>query len=106
MPKYLIQANYTLEGGRGVAKEGASGRRAAIEKLVGSMGGKLEAMYYAFGNTDVYCILDMPDNVSVAAASMAVNLGGGATARTTVLLTVEEVDAAVKRLPEYRAPGR
>ena len=107
MSKYLIQANYTTEGARGVIKEGASGRRAAIEKLVKSMGGSLEAFYYAFGDVDVFAIIDMPDNVSVFATAAAINAsGGGAAVRTTVLLTVEEVDAAAKRLPAYRAPGQ
>lgn len=106
MPKYLAQVNYSAEGARGVVKEGASGRRTAVEKLIKPMGGSIESFYFAFGDTDAFLILDMPDNVSVAAVAMAVNVSGAATVRTTVLLTLEEVDAATKRLPAYRAPGQ
>lgn len=106
MPKYLAQGNYSVEGARGLVKEGAAGRRAAVEKLIKSMGGTLECMYYAFGDTDVFVVVDMPDNVSVCALATAINLSGAVSLRTTVLLTVEEVDMATKKLPTYRAPGQ
>lgn len=105
MPKYLAQANYSAEGARGLVKEGASGRRTSIEKLIKSMGGSLESMHFAFGDTDVFVILDMPDNVSVCALAAAINMSGMVSVRTTVLMTVEEVDMATKKLPAYRAPG-
>ena len=67
MPKYLIQANYVGEGLKGLLKEGGSSRRATIEKLLGSVGGRVEAFYYAFGDTDAFVIVDLPDNVTAAA---------------------------------------
>jgi uncharacterized protein with GYD domain len=106
MPKYLIQANYVGEGLKGLLKEGGSSRRAAVEKLYGSVGGKVEAFYYAFGETDLFMIADVPDNVSAAALSLAVNASGAATSKVTVLMTAEEMDAAVKKTTSYRAPGK
>lgn len=106
MPKYLIQANYVGEGLRGLLKEGGSSRRAAVEKLFGSVGGKVEAFYYAFGDADLFIIADVPDNVTAAALSLIVNAAGSATARVTVLLTAEEIDAAAKMTAAYRAPGQ
>jgi uncharacterized protein with GYD domain len=106
MPKYLIQANYIGEGLKGLLKEGGSSRRAAIEKLFESVGGKVEAFYYAFGDTDVFVIADVPDNVTAAAVSLTVNAAGAATAKVTVLLTAEEIDTAVKKSPSYRPPGQ
>lgn len=106
MPKYLVQANYAGEGLKGLLKEGGSSRRAAIEKLYASVGGKVEAFYYAFGGTDLFIIADIPDNVSAAALSLAVNATGAATTKVTVLLTVEEIDAAAKKAISYRAPGK
>ena len=106
MPKYLIQANYVGEGLKGLLKEGGSGRRAATEKLFGSVGGRIETFYYAFGDTDLFIIADVPDNVSAAALSLTVNAAGAATAKVTVLLTAEEIDAAAKKTPRYRAPGQ
>ncbi len=106
MPKYLVQANYAGDGVKGLLKEGGTGRRAAVEKLLGSVGGKLESIYFAFGATDAFIIADLPDNVTAAALSLTVNASGAASSRITVLLTPEEVDAATKMSPSYRAPGR
>ena len=49
MPKYLFTGSYSAEGARGVLKEGGTGRRAATEKLVASLGGKVEAYYFDHG---------------------------------------------------------
>ena len=106
MSKYLVQANYVSEGVKGLLKEGGSSRRAAVEKLFGSVGVKVEVFYYAFGDTDVFIIADMPDNVTAAALSLTVNASGAVTSKVTVLLTAEEIDAAVKKTPSYRAPGQ
>jgi uncharacterized protein with GYD domain len=105
MAKYMIQANYLDDGVEGLMKEGGSSRRAVVEKLAGSLGGKVECMYYAFGDTDVFVILDLPDNVSAAAASLVTNASGAVATHTTVLLTPEEMDEAAKRTPAYRPPG-
>ena len=60
MARYLIQATYTAEGTRGLTKDGGSGRRAAVDKAVAGVGGKLESFYYAFGATDVFSVVDVP----------------------------------------------
>ena len=106
MAKYLVQANYVGEGLKGLLKEGGSSRRAAVEKLFGSVGARVEAFYYAFGDTDLFVIADVPDNVTAAALSLIVNAAGAATARITVLLTAEEIDAATKKTATYRPPGQ
>jgi uncharacterized protein with GYD domain len=104
MSKYLLEVDYTLEGVRGLKSEGGSARVAAASALIEGLGGKVESFYFGFGATDVFVIVDMPDNVS-AAAALAVSAGGGATSRTVVLLTGAEMDAAVKKETTYRAPG-
>jgi len=106
MPKYLVSANYVGEGIKGLLKEGGSSRKAAVEKLVGSLGGSVESMYYAFGETDLYIIADMPDNASMAALALVVGASGAVTLTTTVLMTPEEVDEAAKKTPNYSAPGQ
>jgi len=106
MPKYLIEANYVGEGVKGLLKEGGSSRRDAAERAVKSVGGTLEAFYFAFGESDAYVIGDVPDNVSMAALALTISAGGAVTVKTTVLMTPEEVDAAVKKSPSYRPPGR
>ncbi len=106
MPKYLVQANYVGDGLKGLLKEGGSSRRAAVEKLFESVGVRVEAFYYAFGDTDLFVIADAPDNVTVAGISLTVNAAGAATVKVTVLLTAEEIDAAAKKTPSYRPPGQ
>lgn len=105
MPKYLIKANYTVEGIRGLQKEGGTGRREAVEKLLSGLGGTLEAFYYAFGDTDVYLIVELPDNISAAAINVTVAAAGAVGLETTVLLTPEEIDEASKKSVDYRPPG-
>ncbi len=105
MPKYLIEASYTLEGVRGLQRSGGTNRRDAIATVAESVGGQLESFYFAFGDHDVYVIVDLPDNETAAAVALTVGAGGAATTRTVVLLSPEEVDSAAKRSVDYRPPG-
>ncbi|GAA3103986.1 GYD domain-containing protein [Streptosporangium carneum] len=105
MPKYLIQASYTVDGLKGVLQEGGTGRRQAVERLVESVGGRVEQVYFAFGETDVYVIAEIPNNVASAAVGLTVSAAGKARTRTVVLLTAEEIDEAARQEVVYRAPG-
>lgn len=105
MAKFMVKASYTTEGARGLAKEGGSGRRKAISKLVEGLGGKVEAFYFAYGEDDVYVIVDLPDAAAGLALSLAVNSSGAVKLSTTPLITPEEMDAACQRAVAYRAPG-
>jgi uncharacterized protein with GYD domain len=106
MPKYLVQVNYVGEGVKGLLKDGGSKRRAVVEKLFKSLGGTIEAFYYAFGDTDLYIIGDFADHATVAAAILTVTSTGTVTCKTTVLLTPEELDEAAKKTPTYSPPGQ
>lgn len=106
MPKYLFQGSYTEQGLKGVLKEGGSKRREVVEQLAKGMGGTLEVFYYAFGGDDFFIIVDLPDNVNATAASLMVNATGTLKARTTVLITPEEVDQATEKTVNYRPPGQ
>ena len=105
MPKYLVQANYLEDGLKGLLKEGGTGRRDAVERLVASVGGTVDTFYFAFGERDLFAIVDLPDNASAAGLSMTVNASGMVAVSITVLLTPEEIDAAAKATVSYRAPG-
>ncbi|PYM85033.1 MAG: GYD domain protein [Candidatus Rokuibacteriota bacterium] len=106
MPKYLFQASYNAEGAKGVMKDGGSGRRTAVEQLVKGMGGRLEAIYFAFGDVDAFVIADVPGNGDAAAAALAANASGVMHVKTTVLLSPEEMDQATKKAVNFRPPGR
>ena len=103
--KFLIQGSYTAEGAKGLIKEGGTGRRAAIEKSLEGLGGKLESFYFTYGTNDVNVICDIPDAVSGLALSLAVNSSGAVRISTTPLLSVEDVDAACKKAVTYRPAG-
>ncbi len=108
MPKYLIQASYTVEGTKGLlkARNGGTKRRTAVSVLMKQLGGRVEAFYYAFGDTDVYVIVEAPDNVTAAAVSLAITASGAVSLKTTPLLSPDEIDQATKKSVTYRPPGR
>ena len=105
MAKFLIRANYVGDGIKGLAAEGGSKRRDAAKTAIESVGGSLECMYFAFGETDVYAICDVPDNATAAALSFTINSTGAVALNLTPLMTADEVDAAVGKKPTYRPPG-
>src|SRR5580693_24600 len=97
MPKYLVHATYTAEGARGFLKSGGTARRKAVEELLASLNGKLEAFYFTFGDEDAILIIDLPDQVACSAIGLAVAASGSMRTRSTVLIPPEEVDEAIKR---------
>lgn len=104
MPKFLAQGTYTFEGIQGLLNEGGTARRAAIEAAVTAMGGKLEAFYFAFGETDVYAIVDVPDNVTAAALSLGIAASGVGGIKSALLLTPEEIDKAAGKAQKFQRP--
>lgn len=106
MAKYLARASYSAEGVRGVVKDKASGRRAAVAKLAESLGGKLECYYFAYGADDVVSIVDLPDQAAAVSFSLTVNSAGTVKLSMTPLLTVEEMDAGIGKHATYRPPGK
>ncbi len=105
MPKYLLEVAYTAQGAKGVLKDGGSKRRAAAQKAIKGLGGKMEAFYFAFGETDVVVIAELPDAVAAAAMSMAVASTGAADTRVRVLLSAEDIDKAARKTTSYTPPG-
>ncbi len=107
MSAYLVQAAYTGEawGTQVKSPKSAMDRiRPAIEKL----GGRIESMYYAFGDHDIIATVDFPDNASAAAFSMAAAAGGAVrSVKTTPLMALEEGVEAMKKAggSGYRPPG-
>ena len=105
MAKYLIRGSYTAEGAKGLIKEGGTGRKAAVQKALEGLGGKLEAIYFTFGADDVLVICDIPDAISGLALSLVVNASGAVRISTSPLFSVDEVDAAGKKAVSYRPAG-
>ena len=105
MIKFLIKASYTSEGVKGLLKAGGTNRKQAVDKMISELGGKLEAFYYAFGEADVYAIVEVPDAATVTAVSLNINSTGLVHTSATILIDPEEVDKATKISVSYRSPG-
>ena|SRR5581483_5082238 len=105
MPKFLVHANYTAEGTKGLLKEGAAHRRKAVEQLLVSLGGRLEAFYFTFGEDDAILIIDLPDTESALSVGFAVRASGMVQSKTTVLMAIEDVERAIEHHVKYAPPG-
>ena len=107
MAKFLIEATYSDEGLLGLAADGAAKRLRDVKAAAKSLGGKVDAFYFSFGDSDVVGIADFPDNSSAAAFSMAATSSGAVSIRTTPLLTGDEMDKSIAKMAKakYRAPG-
>lgn len=105
MAKYLFLSTFSAEGVRGLLKDGGTSRVAASAAMANSLGGSLDALYFAFGDADVYTIADLPDNAAAESVALTIRASGASSIRTIVLMTPAEVDGAVKKTPTYRAPG-
>jgi uncharacterized protein with GYD domain len=108
MARYLFQASYTSEAWAAQVSH-PQNRIEVIRPVIERLGGQFECAYLAFGEYDVIGIMEMPDNVSAAAFSLAAAAGGALKAiKTTPLLTIEEGMAAMQKAAGagYRPPGR
>ena len=106
MPKFLIEGSYTAEGLQGLAKDKASGRQAALEESLKTLGGKLDGIYYALGEADIYVLCECPDHVTAAAFALAASSSGLVRTKTIPLMTVAETDRALGMKTGYKAPGK
>jgi uncharacterized protein with GYD domain len=102
----MFIARYDSAGAKGVVAKGGSARAAVIEKLAADLGGRMETFDFAFGEDDVYTLVELPDNKAAAAVALAVNSTGLVHVRTVVLMTPAEVDAATKQDVGYTPPGQ
>lgn len=105
MAKYLLRGSFTQSGWEGIASEGGSARRQAAIDALGSVGGSLEAFYFALGPDDFYTIVELPDNAAAIAITTAGNLSGKFSIHATALLTLEEIDQAMHLSVDFRSPG-
>ena len=105
MARFMYKVSYSKEGMQGVMKEGAANRRTFIEKMAAEVGGSVSSFDFAFGETDVYAIVEMPDQITAAAVATAVGASGAGNIETVVLLSAEDIDRAIAKNVPYRAPG-
>ena len=96
MSKYLFQLAYTGDAWTAQVKNPQNALNRATT-VIESLSGKIESLYYAFGEYDLIGIMDMPSNVNAAAVSLAVSAGGAVKSiRITPLMEMDEGVAAMK----------
>ncbi len=107
MAHYLLEVGYTSAAWKTLLKK-PQDRTKAIRPVIEKLGGSLTGAWFAFGEHDLVIIVEMPDNVSAAAFSLAAAAGGAVRGiKTTPLLSIAEGLAAMKRATQtgYRPPG-
>lgn len=104
MSKYLIRGNYVGDGIAGLRKDGGAKRLAAATAAVESVGGTLDCLYFAFGDTDLFGIIDVPDEAAAFDASLLVNASGAVSITLTPLFDPSVIGSGSSG--SYTAPGR
>jgi uncharacterized protein with GYD domain len=90
MPYYLVQLSYTKEAIK-TLDEHPHNRTEAARPAFEELGITIQEGFLAFGEYDVVLLCEAPDNVHMAAISMAVTAGGAiAHYKTTPLMTWDE----------------
>ena len=105
MPKYLVNVSYTVEGAKGLRKDGGTKRFDVAKNALQSLGGKLESFYFCLGQYDAVAIVELPDPTTLAAFSLAVSVAGGAECASSELLTPADMDRACSKKTAYKGPG-
>ena len=83
-------------------------RAEATQPMFEALGGKLEEYYFAVGQSTVYAVAQIPEEVSLEALTMAVLAGGAVTSvKSTAILTAAEAVVAMKKAGDivYRPPS-
>ena len=102
MAHYLIEVGYTAEAWSAQVEAQAN----VVDRITPALkacGGRIESIYYAFGDADLIGIMDFKTPEDAAAFALAVTASGALRSyKTTPLLTVEQGIASLKRAAQAR----
>jgi uncharacterized protein with GYD domain len=102
--RYLVRAVLTAEGLKNLQKQPPTALKAGVAKFVESVGGKLEFWFFDYGAATAYSVIDYPDEIAAATAQLSTNAAGFARVTIRPLLSAEEMDKAVAKMPPVRVP--
>ncbi|MFV2113553.1 GYD domain-containing protein [Micromonospora sp. LOL_025] len=105
MAKFMLTSTYTVEGLHGLRQDGGTRRAEVVRALIENAGGRMEALYFGFGQYDTYVVCDLPDLRTAAALAVTIRASGGLDSRISPLLAPEEVDEALGMQVAYQPPG-
>ena len=83
-------------------------RTETVSRLLENAGCKLKGLWYAFGQSDGFALIEAPNNVTSASLMIAISASGAFNRfETTVLMTQNELLEALEKAQdvEYVAPG-
>ncbi|MEV0805343.1 GYD domain-containing protein [Micromonospora sp. NPDC050200] len=107
MAKFLLKSSYTVEGLRGLSKDGGTKRAEIVRAMIENLGGRMESLHFGFDEQhDTYVVCELPNHETAAAMAIAIRVTGGLETRITPILTAEEVDEATRIRVVYEPPGR
>jgi uncharacterized protein with GYD domain len=97
MASYLLEVGYTPSA-LAALMANPQDRTKVVAAAVKKLGGKITGFWFSFGDADIIGILEMPDNTSMAALSIAIGAGGACrTVKTTPLMSVADGIEAMKK---------
>jgi uncharacterized protein with GYD domain len=101
MPTYVGLLRFTDQGIKAI--KDSPKRRAAAEKAVAAMGGKIVHTYLTLGRYDLVSIIEAPDDETAAKIALVTGSQGFVSTETMRAFTEAEYDGLIKALP---AAGR
>jgi uncharacterized protein with GYD domain len=109
MPKYLSLFSYS-DTAMAAMIDNPADREAAVQRVVDSVGARLEAMYWMFGAHDGIGIVEAPDSVTMAGISTAIRSTGAVRSETHELFSSADVRDILEKAGHARAnfsqPGK
>lgn len=108
MAKFLYLGKYTAEGLKGLADEGGTKRRVAIEALASSIGGAILEYSFAIGEYDFVVIVDVPDTAAGLVVPILTGASGTVRVLTVPLVSPRDMDEICARIPSgsFRPAGQ
>ncbi|MFN0093011.1 MAG: GYD domain-containing protein [Acidimicrobiales bacterium] len=107
MARYLLHGRYDAQMTQGLLAGGAASRRDAVQALAASVGGSvIDEIRWAFGGTESYVLMELPDDEAAHAIVLTVtSVPGTSWADAIKLLDADSVDRAIAKSAAFRPPG-
>ena len=107
MPLYMSTFEYKPEVWAELVNS-PENRTETVGRILEDAGCKLKGLWYAFGSSDGFALIEAPDNATSASVAIAISASGAFRKfDTTVLMTQDELLNALEKAQNvaYVAPG-
>jgi uncharacterized protein with GYD domain len=109
MPKYLALFSYS-DASMAAMIENPADRGTAVERVLESVGARLETMYWMFGAHDGIAVVEAPDSLTMAGISTAIRSTGAVRSETHELFSTTDIrqilDHAKHARANFTEPGQ